>query len=380
MTPRFDSYEWPISELKDWKPATASIIIDNYNYAKFLPEAIESAVGQTQKSQIIVVDDGSKDNSREVISGYGEQILKVFKKNGGQASAFNAGFALATGDLIFFLDSDDMLENDAIETVLSAWRPGTAMAHFSMTIIDSAGHPLGLIPDPNAGLADGDVRPLLLTEGGYPTTVTTGLAFARRALGKVMPMPEHKFVYSADGYLVHAIPFFGGLQKIEKILARYRIHGGNATDVWGDPGGYAAGFRRKIGYAQNEFEAVKKFAGEFKIPVSPGLGERDPDYLGYRLFSLLLDPARHPVPGDRRMSLLLRYILRRWKSPWSLRRRLSSIVFPVLAAFSNSSTSARLIQIMSDATARPHWFSTLAGWLRRRQGGDPHLPDSPRNE
>ena len=85
-----------------------SIIINNYNYGRFLGKAIDSALKQTYAyTEIVVVDDGSTDNSRKVIASYGNQIIPVFKQNGGQGSAFNAGFKICNGDAICFLDSDD---------------------------------------------------------------------------------------------------------------------------------------------------------------------------------------------------------------------------------------------------------------------------------
>jgi glycosyltransferase involved in cell wall biosynthesis len=81
----------------------ASIIITSYNYEKFLPQAIDSALKQSYPvKEIIVVDDGSTDNSRHIINSYGDQIIPVFKKNGGITSATNAGFFASQGELIFF--------------------------------------------------------------------------------------------------------------------------------------------------------------------------------------------------------------------------------------------------------------------------------------
>src|SRR4051812_4883990 len=81
-----------------------SIIIDNYNYARYLPDAIDSALGQTYRPiEVIVVDDGSSDGSREIIIAYGDRLLPVFKANGGQASAFNAGLASCQGEIVIFL-------------------------------------------------------------------------------------------------------------------------------------------------------------------------------------------------------------------------------------------------------------------------------------
>ncbi len=71
-----------------------SILINNYNYGRFLSKAIDSALNQEyQNIEVIVVDDGSTDDSRKIIESYGERIKPVLKENGGQASAFNAGFS-----------------------------------------------------------------------------------------------------------------------------------------------------------------------------------------------------------------------------------------------------------------------------------------------
>ena len=85
-----------------------SVLINNFNYARYLDAAIESALGQDFPDfEVVVVDDGSTDNSRELIARYGARIVPVLKANGGQASSFNAGFAASTGDVVFLLDADD---------------------------------------------------------------------------------------------------------------------------------------------------------------------------------------------------------------------------------------------------------------------------------
>ena len=71
-----------------------SIIINNYNYGQYLGSAISSALSQSYSSvEVIVVDDGSTDNSQEVIGNYTKSIVPVVKPNGGQGSAFNEGLA-----------------------------------------------------------------------------------------------------------------------------------------------------------------------------------------------------------------------------------------------------------------------------------------------
>src|SRR5689334_15193361 len=100
----------------------ASIIINNFNYARYLGEAVDSALGQTYPNvEVIVVDDGSTDSSREVIERYGDRIRSVFKTNGGQPSAINAGFQVSRGELIANLDSDDLYDATTIERVVDTW-------------------------------------------------------------------------------------------------------------------------------------------------------------------------------------------------------------------------------------------------------------------
>jgi len=97
-----------------------SVLINNFNYGRFLSDAIDSALGQSySNTEIIVVDDGSTDGSRDVIRGYGNRIISLFKPNGGQASAFNSAFAASKGEWILFLDSDDYFAPPKEETIRS---------------------------------------------------------------------------------------------------------------------------------------------------------------------------------------------------------------------------------------------------------------------
>lgn len=99
-----------------------SIIITNFEYEKYVGEAIESAINQTYKAhEIIVVDDMSYDNSRSVLELYNnrEGVRVIFRKeNGGPAAARNEGIASSTGDYFIMLDADDRLRPNAIELLL----------------------------------------------------------------------------------------------------------------------------------------------------------------------------------------------------------------------------------------------------------------------
>lgn len=349
-------------------PTTASIIINNFNYERFAARAIESALAQTHPAQVIVVDDASTDGSREVIANFGERIVPVYlPANGGQSFAINAGFEHATGDIVLLLDSDDMLKSDAVATLLRDWRDGTVMAQYPLTIVDVRGEHQGLLPDPPTMLSDGDVRDELVRTGSFCANVTSGLAFHRATLAKVMPMPERVFRSPADGYLVRAVGFLGPVQRFDRPLAVYRMHDRNDSDVSADSGGLAAGFRKKIRYAQSELETTRQVAASHGIVVPADLGARDADYLGYRLASLLLDPASHPVTGDRRSSLLWAYLRARWTSSWPVYRRLFAMLLVAVAAVAPDRTAGTCLRWLNKPASRPRWMRALAHVRRRRR-------------
>lgn len=104
------------------KEPYASIIIPIYNVENYLNRCVESVLAQTcQLIEIILVDDGSPDNCPEICDKYAEkytQIQVVHKKNGGLASARNAGLTVAKGKYIFFLDSDDWIAPNTIEELI----------------------------------------------------------------------------------------------------------------------------------------------------------------------------------------------------------------------------------------------------------------------
>lgn len=95
-----------------------TILIPSYNQAEYLPEAIESALAQTRKCEIIVIDDGSTDNSLQVAKSYEPRIKVISQVNKGLASARNTGIMNAACDYILPLDADDILLENCVEELL----------------------------------------------------------------------------------------------------------------------------------------------------------------------------------------------------------------------------------------------------------------------
>jgi glycosyltransferase involved in cell wall biosynthesis len=208
----------------------ASIIINNYNYGRFLSEAIDSALNQTYPHvEVIVVDDGSTDDSRAIVAEYGGRVQTVFKPNGGQASAFNAGLAASVGKFVLYLDADDILLPTALEAAIPFFAdPEVVKVHWSLREIDEAGTRTGRLVPPMA-LPDGDLRQTVLRLGptNCPSAPTSGNVWRRSFLEEIFPIPEQDYRIGADTYLFELAPFFGPIRHVAEPQALYRLHSNN---------------------------------------------------------------------------------------------------------------------------------------------------------
>lgn len=217
-----------------------SIIINNYNYGNFLPEAIESALGQTYSPvEVIVVDDGSTDDSRKVIASYSDRVISVFKENGGQGSAFNQGFAQSQGDLVCFLDADDIFLKHKVAKVVEVFASDDEIGwcfHSLTLIARTTGEVQGktrLFPlDSQARKTKKYDFRLQLRQGklqGFYPSPTSGLCFRRSVLEQILPMPTQFFITSADHYLRYAALAVQGGFALDEELSLQMLHGKNAT-------------------------------------------------------------------------------------------------------------------------------------------------------
>lgn len=204
-----------------------SIIICNYNHGRFLRDAIESALAQTYPNvEVIVVDDGSTDDSRAVIDGFAAQgaVKALYQDNQGQCAAYNAGFAASAGDIVLFLDADDLYLPQMAERVVAAIDADTAKAHFLLSFIGPEGE-LRAGQTPRV-LASGAVGQLLATKGVlYTSAPGSGNAYARRALANLFPLPVTGDRYCADFFTVYGSALNGPVVAVEAVLGRYRLHG-----------------------------------------------------------------------------------------------------------------------------------------------------------
>jgi glycosyltransferase involved in cell wall biosynthesis len=235
---------------------SVSIVINNYNHGRYLKEAIDSALNQMQSAhEIVVVDDGSTDDSRAIIESYGDLIFPVFQENGGQRKAYNSGFRITSGDLILFLDADDILDSVAVEEISRAWKTGASKLHFPLRAASSMGSDDQLPIVPQDRLPEGDLLQDMLSNGYYISPPGSGNVYSRDFLKEIFPMSESS-KYCADTITAFSAPFYGNILAINHPLGIYRVHHGN---------GYTAAETSSKDiqrFLENDFERIELIASE----------------------------------------------------------------------------------------------------------------------
>lgn len=219
-----------------------SAIINSFNYGHFVDEAITSVMHQsyTGPVEIIVVDDGSTDDTQERVAHYGDAVRYLRKTNGGQASALNAGVRASSGDIVMFLDADDYWHAEKVERVVHAFEHSDASCVWHQFSFIGPGSDVAAWRRSPAvsGSAIEDLRFLR----SFPGAATSALSFRRSALERIGPIPEELSIM-ADGYLTFLSPFIGLAVGLSEPLAVYRFHG---TNAFSNPTISDSGFRRKL--------------------------------------------------------------------------------------------------------------------------------------
>jgi len=329
-----------------------AVIIPNYNYAEFVGQAIDSALAiDWPDKQVIVVDDGSTDASRDVMARYGDRITTVLQPNAGQLEAYNTGFRLAKADVVVFLDSDDLLDPQVMHRVAPLWRPGLSKVQFRIRTVDAAGRPLGnVIPQFHGTPTPQDIRFWATTTTAYPTPPGSGNAYASSYLERIFPLDD-SCGRPGDASCLAAAPFLGDVLTLPEVLGSYRVHGRNdgaASRL------DAAQFNLHVARARQRHVYAQRMARRVGITVADDAIDRSLSYLPYRLASLRLAAAEHPISHDSAWKVLAS-VLRALPHPQGMAPRGKAVIaaWALLVAVLPRAAGNRLILWRFVPAARP---------------------------
>jgi len=211
-----------------------SVIMSNYNGAHYIKEAIDSVIGQDyQPFEFLVIDDGSTDNSRDVIDAacdrYADRVRTHYvSRNQGQGPCLNYGINQIDGEAVCFIDSDDLWLPGKLQSVAKAFsdKPDAVIYQHNLLLMK------------NGQITNQKFRDILV-EGNYyehsissrllPQFVpTTGLSIKVDCLKKILPIPD-VFRVCADGYITRTSMCWGEVTSSYEAFGVYRVHESNNT-------------------------------------------------------------------------------------------------------------------------------------------------------
>lgn len=289
--------------MEDWHiyettPRMLSVIICNYNYERYIGDAISSALAiDWPHLEVIVVDDGSADGSAAVIESFlsDRRATALFRENRGQAGAAAEGFRHSRGEWILFLDADDVVEPSIVRDAVEVMKPNWSMIQFQMNVIDESGKFLhNVFPKYRPDVNPSSIRKWVSEVDNYPTPPNSGNVLSRQFLDKIFPLEEgmDRFV---DSYFLSTAPLLGDVLTVRKPVVRYRMHGSNdgaqsVLDI--------SKLARDLGRHLRRCRYSAQIAGKYGVNISPERWRYGYYNLSMRLASLRLAPATHPLQDD----------------------------------------------------------------------------------
>jgi len=223
-----------------------SVLIDTYNHELLIAKAISSVLEQDfpeSQREVIVVDDGSTDGTAEIVRSFAPRVRLVTKKNGGQASAFNAGIPDCRGGVIVFLDGDDWWAPGKLKKLAEVFRADSSLGMLGHAFIESFdnGERKTISPAETLRLRVADVASAKFFRLSRCYFGTSRLALRAEVARRILPIPE-ELVFEADEYLFTMAAALQPFAILPDALTHYRVHSGN---LFLRAGASEAGERRK---------------------------------------------------------------------------------------------------------------------------------------
>lgn len=214
-----------------------SVVIPSYNHEPYIRQAVESVLAQSHADlELIVVDDGSSDRSLDYLRGVRDDRFRLVEQaNAGAHNAINRGLAMAQGEYLAILNSDDIFHPDRLAICLPRLQAGVDLVATWLEVIDSKGKVLGvkegwrnMLPwpttPPEGRLAAVDAFAINLLQSNFVST-TSNIVFSRKLYESVGGMANLRFAHDWD-FLLRAVRGFR-CELIERPLLQYRVHATN---------------------------------------------------------------------------------------------------------------------------------------------------------
>jgi glycosyltransferase involved in cell wall biosynthesis len=214
------------------KTPLISVLIDTYNHERYIEQAIVSVLTQdfpASEMEIVVVDDGSTDGTPSIIEKFLPRLRYIRKKNGGQASAFNAGIPELRGSIVSFLDGDDWWAKQKLSVVAETFETNpeiAAVGHGFYEVRDTEPPREMIVPTKTFRFDLSSVEAARLAGTGITFLGTSRFSIRREVLTRIGPLPD-ELVFCADTPILAFALGLGGAVILESPLCYYRLHARN---------------------------------------------------------------------------------------------------------------------------------------------------------
>lgn len=206
---------------------TISVIIPSYNYARYLGEAIDSVFAQTYPAmEVIVVDDGSTDNTSGVLAAYGGRIRAIRQQNQGVSAARNTGIRAACGEYIAFLDADDLWHPAKLEAQMARFDgdPSLGLVYCGAESFNAEGQTMQVWRD---GMEGRVAINMLRFDRGAIAAPGCNIVVPRRVAEEIGGF-DTRMTVSEDWDFYYRVAARYEIGFAGEALVRYRIHGSGA--------------------------------------------------------------------------------------------------------------------------------------------------------
>jgi glycosyltransferase involved in cell wall biosynthesis len=208
-----------------------SILIDTFNHERFIEEAVVSVLGQdfaASEMEILAVDDGSTDRTPEILRKFAPRVRVLTKKNGGQASAFNAGIPECRGEIVAFLDGDDWWAREKLSRVMAAMAedPAVGIVGHGITVVHRDGREQHEILREGFRFQANNAEGARLFRVRRSFMGTSRMTIRRSLLAEIGHVPD-AIAIEADEYLFTMAALLRPARILPEPLTYYRLHDAN---------------------------------------------------------------------------------------------------------------------------------------------------------